>query len=164
VLLWSCFKVLFKIGSYINENLIYQRQTNNMKIIYLIALLICTNTFSQNFSSIEEAMENANKKNERFKEYSVFEHSTQKINSSLREIAPDIQSISVSKSALSLIQKETPEFIHFYVYHEDDTLSVKMQRQQVITDDFKVRNQDGRVLKYKPGLYCRFQKKKNLNV
>ena len=58
---------------------------------------------------------------------------------------PDIQSISVSKSALSTIQKETPEFIHFYVYHEDDTLSVKMQRHQVLTDDFKVHNQDGRV-------------------
>lgn len=126
-----------------------------MKIIYLIALLICANTFSQNSSSIEEAMENASKKNESFKEYTVFEHSTQKINSSLRDIAPDIQSISVSKSALSTIQKETPGFIHFYVYHQDDTLSVKMQRQQVLTDDFKVRNQDGKVLKYKPGLYYR---------
>jgi hypothetical protein len=51
----------------------------------------------------------------------------------------------VSKSTLSTIQKETPEFIHFYVYHQDDTLSVKMQRQQVLTDDFKVHNQDGRV-------------------
>ena len=126
-----------------------------MKIIYLIALLICANTFSQDFLSIEEAMKNASKKNETFKEYSVFEHSTQKINSSLREIAPGIQSISVSKSALSTIQKETPEFIHFYVYHEDDTLSVKMQRHQVLTDDFKVRNQDDKVLKYKPGLYYR---------
>jgi D-Tyr-tRNAtyr deacylase len=51
-------------------------------------------------------MENASKKNESFKEYPVFEHSTQKINSSLKDIAPDIQSISVSKSALSTIQKD----------------------------------------------------------
>jgi hypothetical protein len=100
-------------------------------------------------------MGNASKKSENFKEYAVFEQSTQKINSSLRDIAPDIQSISVNKLALTTIQKETPEFIHFYVYHQGDTLSVKMQRHQILTDDFKVRNQDGDILKYKPGLYYR---------
>jgi len=30
-----------------------------------------------------------------------------------------------------------------------------MQRHKVLKDDFKVRNQDGNVLKYKPGLYYR---------
>jgi len=57
-----------------------------MKIIYLIALLISANTYSQNYLFIEEAIENASKINESFKKYTIFEHSTQKINSSLRDI------------------------------------------------------------------------------
>lgn len=121
----------------------------------LLFFLFCNLIFCQNYPSFQEAIQNADKKNKTFKSYPIFSTSNQKINPSLIEVATDIEPISINKTSLLNIQKEKPEFIHFEIIHANDTLSVKMQKHQVVTDDFKVRNQDDKILSYSPGLYYR---------
>ncbi len=126
-----------------------------MKVSFsLLLFLSCCITFSQNFLSTE-AINNADTKSKIFKTYPLFSSSSQKLNSSVIEIATDIQPISVNQSTLAAIQEEKPEFIQFDIIHNHEILSVKMQRHQVVSDDFRVRNQNDEILNYTPGLYYR---------
>ena len=123
--------------------------------ICLILIFISNALYSQNYSSPIEAIQNTNDESQSFKNYDVFVESSQNIESSLRAIATDVQSLEVNASTLLSIQNYEPEFISFQIIHDSDTLSVKMQRHEVMTDDFIVRNQDDEILEYNPGLYYR---------
>ena len=123
--------------------------------ICLILILTSLSLYSQGYSSVIEAIQNTNTENQSFKNYNIFTDSSQNIEASLRAIATDIQPKDVNADVLSNIQNDKPEFIRFQIIHDNDTLLVKMQRHQIMTDDFIVRNQDDEVLEYNPGLYYR---------
>ena len=123
--------------------------------ICLILIFISNSLFAQNFSSPIEAIQNTNNEGQSFKNYDIFTESSQNIEASLRAIATDIQSVDVNSSVLTNIQNDEPKFISFQIIHDSDTLLVKMQRHEIMTEDFIVRNQDDETLEYNPGLYYR---------
>jgi len=90
-----------------------------------------------------------------FKNYSVFTSTKQAIDPSLRAIATDIETLQVDENVLLEIQNEKPDFIQFQLVHAADTLMMKLQRQELFSDDFKIRNQNDEILEYNPGLYYR---------
>ena len=90
-----------------------------------------------------------------FEEYDIIQSSNDPLDLSLRNIATDIQALEVNFSALTALQNDQPEFIRFSFVHQGDTLNVKLQRHQVLSSDFQVRNQDDELLDYNPGLYYR---------
>tara|TARA_R100001369_G_scaffold85159_1_gene118504 strand:+ start:564 stop:2693 length:2130 start_codon:yes stop_codon:yes gene_type:complete len=111
-------------------------------------------TFISLFSSISFS-QNLTQQNQSFKEYNVFGVSNEEIDSSLRAIAKDIEALNVDESVLLDLQNNKPEFIKFQLVHGAETLLVKMQRQDILANDLKIRNQNGEILKYAPGLYYR---------
>lgn len=94
-------------------------------------------------------------KNLGYKNFDVFSPSTQTAEASLRTLATDVEILNVNSSILQQIQTEQPTFIRFQIVHQTDTLVVKMQRHEIFSDDFVVRNQDDELLNYTPGLYYR---------
>jgi hypothetical protein len=56
---------------------------------------------------------------------------------------------------LTTLLNEQPEFIRFCFAHQGDTLNIKLQRHEVLSSDFQVRNQDDELLDYNSGLYYR---------
>jgi hypothetical protein len=111
-------------------------------------------TFISLFSSISFS-QNLTQQNQSFKEYNVFGVSNEEIDSSLRAVAKDIEALNVDESVLFDLQNNKPEFIKFQLVHGAETLLVKMQRQDILANDLKIRNQNGEILKYDPGLYYR---------
>ena len=93
--------------------------------------------------------------NQGFKNYNIISTSMQSVDASLRNIATDIESLSIDLSVLLTLQEEKPNFIQFKVIHQSDTLLLKLQRHKVLTEDFILRNQDDEILEYTPGLYYR---------
>lgn len=115
------------------------------KKIYILIYLFSSILFSQNLAQ----------QNQSFKNYNVFNPSFYTIDASLRTIATDIEALNVDDSVLLDIQNDKPEFISFQLVHGSNTLLVKMQRQEILANDYKIRNQNDEVLEYTPGLYYR---------
>lgn len=121
----------------------------------LLGLLISLMISAQNYPSASEAIQNADQQGQGFQSYDIFTTSSQTLEPSLRNIATDIQPIEVDQAALAAIQDDSPEFLSFSLLHHADTIKVKLQRHQVLSEDFKVRNQDDQELDYTPGIYYR---------
>lgn len=129
-----------------------------MKPLYFVIAALVLNfsfTFGQNFKSAEEAVQFASQEAEEFKFYPLFSLSSQPVPESVRTIATDASFINVDEAVLTQIQQDKPKFIRLQVQHGNETLSVKMQRHYILTEDFVVRNQDDESLDYDPGLYYR---------
>jgi len=90
-----------------------------------------------------------------FKDYNLFSTSTQTLDEAIETVATDVQALQINQSVLSNLMDETPMFVRFKVIHNSDTLDIKAQRHEILTDDFIVRNQDDETLTYNPGLYYR---------
>ncbi|RRO25588.1 M12 family metallo-peptidase [Flavobacteriaceae bacterium 14752] len=110
---------------------------------------------AQNYQSAEEALQFASQETQAFQLYSVFSSSAQPVSESLRNIATDANYLNVDESVLAQIQQEKPKFISFQVQHGSETFMVKMQRQNILTENFNVRNESEDILNYTPGLYYR---------
>jgi hypothetical protein len=113
--------------------------------LYTFISLFFSISFSQNLAQ----------QNQSFKEYNVFSVSDEIIDASLRAIATDINALNVDESVLLDLQNNKPEFIKLQLVHGAETLSVKMQRQEILANNFKIRNQNDEILEYNPGLYYR---------
>jgi hypothetical protein len=116
-------------------------------ILYTFISLFSCLSFSQNLANQIQ--------NQSFKEYNVFTVSNEAIDSSLRAVATDIEALNVDESVLLDLHNNKPEFIKFQLVHGTETLLVKMQRQDILANNFKIRNQNDDILKYEPGLYYR---------
>lgn len=90
-----------------------------------------------------------------FTSFEVFSTSEDSQEASLQDIARDIQFLNVDSQVLQDIQNEKPTFLSFELIHHSDTIQVKLQRHELFTEDFIVRNQDDELLNYSPGLYYR---------
>ena len=121
----------------------------------LLGVLLSLIISAQNYPSATEAIQNADTEGQGYQSFDIFQSSSNTLNPALRNIATDIQPIEVDQATLNEIMEDKPEFISFPLVHQADTLSVKLQRHQVLTEDFKVRDQDGQELQYTPGIYYR---------
>jgi len=122
------------------------------KLFTYLLLFFFANAIAQNFSnSIPDFDQNTSG----YEEYDIIQSSNDGLDTTLRNIATDIEALEVNATALTDLQNDQPEFIRFSFTHQGDTLDVKLQRHQVLSSDFQVRNQDDELLDYSPGLYYR---------
>ncbi len=127
----------------------------NPTFIFFVLFSFFNFLCAQNFHSAEEAAQFASQEAQAFQLYSVFSSSAQPVSESLRNIATDANYLNVDESVLTQIQQEKPKFISFQVQHGSETFLVKMQRQNILTENFTVRNEIEDILNYTPGLYYR---------
>ncbi|NBC58255.1 MAG: zinc metalloprotease, partial [Bacteroidetes bacterium] len=111
--------------------------------------------FSQGFQSPEEATQFATQEVKIFQNYALFSSSNQPVPETIRDIATDASFLEVDNAVLAQIQQDKPQFIQFQLQHGSETFTVKMQRQEILTEDFIVRNENDEILDYNPGLYYR---------
>lgn len=129
-----------------------------MKPYFYVAVILCLNInflLGQNYESAEEAVQFANQNVQDYKNYNVFSSSSQSVSPSIRHIATDASFLSIDLNVLEQIQEDKPKFIKFKVQYKNQTLWVKMQRQDILSEDFSLRNENDELLNYKPGLYYR---------
>ena len=126
---------------------------------YLLLFFFATAIAQNNSNPLPNFDQNA----QGFEEYDVIQASNDDLDASLRNIATDIQALEINFSALTALQNDQPEFIRFSFIHQDDTLNVKLQRHEVLSSDFQVRNQDDELLNYNPGLYYRGKVNNDVN-
>ncbi len=125
---------------------------NLLKFCFLLSLNVL---FAQDFSTPEEAIKSPNATSQAFQNYEVFTSSSTLLAESIRSVATDVEALDVNQSSLLAIQNDKPNFLSLNIIHDGDTLNVKMQRHNIFTDGFIVRNQLDNSLDYNPGLYYR---------
>ena len=118
---------------------------------YLLLFLFASAVAQNNSNTLPNFDQNA----QSFDQYDVIQTSNNTLDASLRNIATDIQALEINFFALTALQNEQPEFIRFSFAHQGDTLNIKLQRHEVLSSDFQVRNQDDELLDYNSGLYYR---------
>lgn len=125
--------------------------------LYLTVIFVFHLNFlvAQNYETVEEAFQFANQEVQQFSEYELFSPSSQAVPQTIRNIATDAGFLNVDLNVLAKIQEDKPTFIKFKVQHNNETLWVKMQRQYILSENFKVRNENDEELAYNPGLYYR---------
>lgn len=129
-----------------------------MKITFYCAAILFINfsvLLGQNYETPEEAVQYASQEAQSFQNYDLFTPNTQIVPQSIRSIATDASFLNVDETVLAQIQNDEPKFIKFKVQYKNEILWVKMQRHDIITEDFIVRNENNEILNYNPGLYYR---------
>ncbi|MBS3738872.1 M12 family metallo-peptidase [Mesohalobacter halotolerans] len=127
----------------------------NSFYVFVLIVFNLTFMFSQGFQSHEEATQFATQEVKSFQNYALFSSSNQPVPETLRDIATDASFLEVDNAVLAQIQQDKPQFIQFQLQHGSETFTVKMQRQEILTEDFIVRNENDEILDYNPGLYYR---------
>lgn len=122
---------------------------------FILIVFNLTFMFSQGFQSPEEATQFATQEVKIFQNYALFSSSNQPVPETIRDIATDASFLEVDNAVLAQIQQDKPQFIQFQLQHGSETFTVKMQRQEILTEDFIVRNENDEILDYNPGLYYR---------
>jgi len=129
-----------------------------MKAYFYVTAMLCLNTYfllGQNYETADEALQFANQDIQEYKNYNLFSIDAQPVPESIRHIAADASLLSVDLDVLTKIQEDKPNFIKFKIQHKNETLWVKMQKQDILAEDFKIRNENNVTLHYNPGLYYR---------
>src|SRR5690606_810565 len=69
--------------------------------------------------------------------------------------ASDVTVLNINNQQLGQIMEDAPEFISIAVPYQNEMVEVQMYKQNILTDDFKVKDADGNFYDYQPGQYYR---------
>lgn len=124
---------------------------------FLILLLLFSSvaTFGQ-MRKISQKIQEMNTLRKPFSEYDLFtkNEDTQKTAKYLSS-ATDVTVLNLNMQELNRIVAESPDYINLKIPFQDEMIDVQLYKQNVLTDDFHVEDQDGNPQTYQPGAYYR---------
>ncbi len=127
-----------------------------MKKIYVMTLLLFVSfAFGQN-RMVAKKIQELNAKSQPFTGYDLFSknNDVQKASKFLTS-ATDVTVLNINQQQLGQIMADAPEFIAIAVPYQNEMVEVQMYKQNILTDDFKVKDADGNFYDYQPGEYYR---------
>jgi len=122
---------------------------------FILSFFFLSLLYAQSNQVSKNAQGQPSSKNQGFQSFPVFSSSSEAVGESIRSIATDASFLNVDESVLAQIQQSKPKFISFQVPFANEVLQVKMQRVNIFSENFIVRNQNDEILNYTPGLYYR---------
>ena len=127
-----------------------------MKKIYAMALLLFVSFAFGQSRMVAKKIQNLNAKSQAFVGYDLFSknNDTQKASKFLTS-ASDVTVLNINSQQLGQIMADKPEFISIAVPYQNEMVEVQMYKQNILTDDFKVKDADGNFYDYQPGQYYR---------
>ncbi|KMQ64998.1 zinc metalloprotease [Chryseobacterium angstadtii] len=127
-----------------------------MKKVLLIALLQCFMFgFAQKLKPIAFKVSEYHRQTKDFEKYNVFEadHASKKL-LQYKEAATDITVITVKSNELKRIVNERPEVIEFtFPFDQDKQITVELYKNEIFTNNFKVKTGKDEEVSYTPGVY-----------
>ncbi len=127
-----------------------------MRKFYLILLLLCCGLAFGQSRVVAKKIESLNAKSQPFTGYDLFSknNDTQKASRYLTS-ATDVTVLNINQQELQRVIEEAPEFISIAVPYQDEMIEVQMYKQNILTDEFKVKDESGNYYDYTPGQYYR---------
>lgn len=127
-----------------------------MRNFYLILLLLCCGLAFGQSRVVAKKIESLNAKSQPFTGYDLFSknNDTQKASRYLTS-ATDVTVLNINQQELQRVIEEAPEFISIAVPYQDEMIEVQMYKQNILTDEFKVKDESGNYYDYTPGQYYR---------
>lgn len=127
-----------------------------MRKFYLILLLLCCGLAFGQSRVVAKKIESLNAKSQPFTGYDLFSknNDTQKASRYLTS-ATDVTVLNINQQELQRVVEEAPEFISIAVPYQDEMIEVQMYKQNILTDEFKVKDESGNYYDYTPGQYYR---------
>lgn len=127
-----------------------------MRNFYLILLLLCCGLAFGQSRVVAKKIESLNAKSQPFTGYDLFSknNDTQKASRYLTS-ATDVTVLNINQQELQRVVEEAPEFISIAVPYQDEMIEVQMYKQNILTDEFKVKDESGNYYDYTPGQYYR---------
>ena len=127
-----------------------------MKKIYAIFLLLFVCFAFGQSRMVAKKVQELNTKSQAFVGYDLFSknNDTQKASKFLTS-ASDVTVLNLNSQQLGKIMDEAPEFLSIAVPYQNEMIEVQMYKQNILTDDFKVKDADNNFHEYQPGQYYR---------
>lgn len=127
-----------------------------MRNFYLFLLLLCCGLAFGQSRVVAKKIESLNAKSQPFTGYDLFSknNDTQKASRYLTS-ATDVTVLNINQQELQRVVEEAPEFISIAVPYQDEMIEVQMYKQNILTDEFKVKDESGNYYDYTPGQYYR---------
>ena len=127
-----------------------------MRNFYLILLLLCCGLAFGQSRVVAKKIESLNAKSQPFTGYDLFSknNDTQKASRYLTS-ATDVTVLNINQQELQRVVEEAPEVISIAVPYQDEMIEVQMYKQNILTDEFKVKDESGNYYDYTPGQYYR---------
>lgn len=127
-----------------------------MKKLYVGLLLLCVSFAFGQSRMVAKKVQELNAKSERFVGYDLFSknNDTQKASRFLTS-ASDVTVLNINPQELSRIVEQAPDYMSISIPYQNEMIQVQMYKQNILTDDFKVKDADGNFYDYQPGQYYR---------
>lgn len=127
-----------------------------MKKFLLICFLQCfAFGFSQNLKPVAQKVSEYHNEKTELKSYDLFEVNTNADKlAEYRRAATDITVLSLKSAELKRLIKEKPDFLEItFPFEGGKKITVEMYKHQILTNDFKVVTDQGKIVEYTPGVY-----------
>ncbi len=127
-----------------------------MKKIYVLTLLLFVSFAFGQSRMVAKKIQSLNAKSQAFTGYDLFSKNNdmQKASKFLTS-ASDVTVLNINNQQLGQIMEEAPEYISIAVPYQNEMVEVQMYKQNILTNDFKVKDADGNFYDYQPGEYYR---------
>ena len=129
--------------------------SKSMLLIFGLIWLVSFTVYGQEHPRIPKLVQAYESNEIPFIKYNIF-----KVDSSIvyRGIDPIIENaviFEVDSNQLRTLFRDVPKTIEISVPYNEDVLQVQLFQKDILTEDFKVRNERLEIMEYKPGLYYR---------
>ena len=123
----------------------------------LIFTLLCLTAFAfGQIRSVSKKVQELNAKNQNFENYALFtKNSDVQKSSKFLTSATDVTVLNIDNSELERINDEAPEYLSLTVPYQSHTVQVELYKQNIFTENFVAKDEQGNVIDYQPGQYYR---------
>lgn len=128
-----------------------------MRKIYLLILifLCCTVSFGQ-IRAVSKKIEELHSKNQQFKSYDLFSvNNNAQRTAKYFTSATDVTVLNLNENQLQRLISEAPSFLEVTIPYQSEMVEVQLYKQNVVTESFIAKDEQGNVLDYTLGEYYR---------
>lgn len=127
-----------------------------MKKIYLLLFLFCSVISFGQIRAVSKKVQELNSKNQQFKSYDLFSvnndvHRSAKYFTS----ATDVTVLNLNENQLQRLIDEAPSYLEISVPYQNEIVEVELFKQNVVTESFIAKDEQGNILDFELGEYYR---------
>lgn len=127
-----------------------------MKKIHLLIFLFCSILSFGQIRAVSKKVQELNSKSQQFKSYDLFSVNNN-VNKSAKYFtsATDVTVLNLNNNQLERLMNDAPSYLTISVPYQNEIVEVQLFKQNVVTDSFIVKDEQGNELDYKLGEYYR---------
>lgn len=127
-----------------------------MKKIYLLIFLCCSVLSFGQIRAVSKKVQELNAKSQQFKSYDLFS-----VNTDAHKMAKyftsatDVTVLNLNENQLNRLVKDAPNYLSISVPYQNEIVEVQLYKQNVVTEDFIAKDEQGNILDFTLGEYYR---------